>query len=83
VTKVHEREEAYGGNGAQFLCPSVERAREREREQGASEGECGVVVPLKPSRPDWWGPYRRTVATARSRVGAGLRPVGHTDGSEL
>jgi hypothetical protein len=49
----HEHEEAHGGNGASVLCPGSERARERG--QGASEGECGVVAPLKTSRPDWWG----------------------------
>jgi hypothetical protein len=36
---------------AQFLRLSMERARERG--QGASEREGGIVAPLKTSRPDW------------------------------
>jgi hypothetical protein len=65
------------------VSPPERGESEREREQGASEGQCGVVAPLKPSRPDWWAPSRRTVTTTHPCIGAGLWPVGHTDGSEL
>jgi hypothetical protein len=55
----------------------LERGESEREDRSVSEEECGVVAPLKPSRPDWWGPGRRTVATARPRVDDGLRLVSH------
>jgi hypothetical protein len=43
-----------GGNGG-LVSPLERGESERERGQGTSEREGGVVAPLKTSQPDWWG----------------------------
>jgi hypothetical protein len=75
---VENARELIGARAAMAARFSPLECGESEREdRGASEEECGVVAPLKPSWPDWWGPGRRTVATARPCVDDGLWPFGH------
>jgi hypothetical protein len=80
VVSVREHAGVEAAMVAPFLRLSVERARERG--QGASEGECGVVVSMKASRLTSGAP-----AGVRSppRVHASTRACGRsaTDGSEL
>jgi hypothetical protein len=59
------------------VVPPGQGESEREEAVARVRAETDVVVTLKTWWPDGWDRGRRTAATARPRVGAGLRSVGH------
>jgi hypothetical protein len=71
--------ELTGVEAAMALGCSARARRERGREEAVARvrAETDIVATLKTWWPDGWDRGRRTAATARPRIGAGLRSVGH------